>query len=399
MEHINKKRYYQNEWDNNIRLAYCIPSLDRPSGMERVLTTKANYLAEKLNYDVTIILTDNKDSKPFFPLSNKISIIQLDVNIDSLWRYPIWKRIFLYLVKEREYRKKLRKCLIKVKPDITISLMRREINFLTDINDGSLKFGEIHFGHYKYREVSFRFLPKVINNWISKTWMNQLEQKVRKLDKFIVLTNEDASYWHNCGNISVIPNPITIESTETSPCTSKQVIAVGRYTYQKGFDLLIKAWKIVNSLHKDWSLHIYGAGDRFVYEQMAKKYRLDSSLYCHGATTDIAKEYLKSSIFAFSSRFEGFGLVLAEAMAVGVPCVSFACPCGPKDIIRDGEDGILCKNGNVKQLAQGICKLIEDDNLRIRMGKNSVNNIQRFTLDNIMQKWDVLFKETINCTE
>ena len=86
-------------------------------------------------------------------------------------------------------------------------------------------------------------------------------------------------------------------------------------------------------------------------------------------------------------------------MAVGVPCVSFACPCGPKDIIRDGEDGILCENGNVKQLAQGICKLIEDDNLRIRMGKNSVNNIQRFTLDNIMQEWDVLFKEMINSTE
>ena len=144
-----------------IRLAYCIPSLDRPSGMERVLTTKANYLAEKLNYDVTIILTDNKDSKPFFPLSDKISIIQLDVNIDSLWRYPIWKKIILYLVKERDYRKKLKKCLIKVKPDITISLMRREINFLTEINDGSLKFGEIHFGHHKYREVNFQFLPRV----------------------------------------------------------------------------------------------------------------------------------------------------------------------------------------------------------------------------------------------
>jgi glycosyltransferase involved in cell wall biosynthesis len=84
-----------------------------------------------------------------------------------------------------------------------------------------------------------------------------------------------------------------------------------------------------------------------------------------------------------------------EAMSVGLPCVAFACPCGPKDIITNGEDGILCENGNIQQLADGICKLIEDEQLRKEMGHKAAINIQRYNLDNIMQQWDHLFKDLI----
>lgn len=377
-------------------IAYCIPSLDRASGMERVLTNKANYLTNILDYDVTVILTDNKGTKPFFPLSDKINIIQLDVNIDNLWMYPLWKRLLLYLWKIREYRHKLEKVLKAIRPDITISLLRREINFLTDIKDGSKKMGEIHFGRYKYRESHLKYIPNFANQLITKLWNKQLDRKIKKLDKFVILTNEDAVNWKSCNNICVISNPITIESINKSTCKTKRVIAVGRYTYQKGFDLLIKAWSMVAPKHPDWSLHLYGAGNSSYYYNLIKNWGVKDSVFCHQATKNIISEYLNSSIFAFSSRFEGFGLVIAEAMSVGLPCVAFACPCGPSDIIRNGEDGILCPNGDVNAMAEGICKLIEDEKLRHNMSSKARVNIQRYSIDNIMQQWDKIFKNVIN---
>lgn len=385
--------YPKLEEQRETRIVYCIPSLDHSGGMERVLTTKANYLADQLGYDVSIIITDDKGAVPYFPLSEKIHVIQLDINIDNLWQYPIWKRLYLYQKRMSLYKRRLEKCLHLLQPDITISLLRREINFLTDIQDGSAKVGEIHFGRYKYREANFSFLPNCVNRWITKRWMAQLDQKVKQLNRFVVLTHEDATYWKGISNLTVIPNPITIEQGAASDCTSKQVIAVGRYTYQKGFDLLISAWKIVHKNHPDWILNIYGSGDNGSYQDLATKLSLTDVVFCHNTVNDIRGEYLKSSIFVLSSRFEGFGLVLAEAMSVGLASVSFTCPCGPRDIIHDGEDGILCENGNIKSLAAGICRLIEDEPLRKEMGRKAAQNILRYSLDNIMAQWNGLLQE------
>ena len=393
MERVVKAVYHQEKDSGKIHIAYCIPSLDHSGGMERVLTAKANYLADQLGYGVSIIITDDKGSKPYFPLSEKVNVVQLDVNIDSLWLYPTWKRFYLYKKKMRIYQRRLDKCLNLLKPDITISLLRREINFLTEIHDGSAKVGEIHFGRYKYREANFAFLPNFVNQWITNRWMAQLDRKVRQLDRFVVLTHEDATYWKGMNNLTVIPNPITINNGEQSNCTKKRVIAVGRYTYQKGFDLLIKTWEIVNKEHPDWELHIFGGGDNQLYANIADSLSLKDVVTCHGPVNNIRNEYLNSSIFVLSSRFEGFGLVLAEAMSVGLPPVAFTCPCGPRDIIHDGEDGILCENGNIEKLAVGICKLIENEQLRKEMGQKAAQNIQRYAIDNIMKKWDELFQK------
>lgn len=375
------------------RIAYCIPSLDHSGGMERVLTTKANYLAEHMGYDVSIIITDDKGTKPYFPLSEKIHVVQLDVNIDNLWQYPIWKRSYLYRKKMRIYKRRLGKCLKQLQTDITISLLRREINFLCDIKDGSAKVGEIHFGRYKYREANFGFLPCFVNKWITNRWMTQLDQKVKQLDRFVVLTHEDATHWKGLSNLMVIPNPITIERGAVSDYSTKQVIAVGRYTYQKGFDLLISAWRIVTKKHPDWTLNIYGGGKKEDFQPLVEKYGLGDALKLNGPVSNIREKYQESSIFVLSSRFEGLPLVLMEAMSTGLPSVSFACPCGPRDIIYDGEDGILCENGNIQQLAAGICRLIEDEQLRKEMGRKAAQNIQRFSLENIMTQWDDLLQE------
>ncbi len=393
MKRVLEAVYPSNNNSKRIRLAYCIPSLDYSGGMERVLTAKANYLADKLNYDVNIIITDDKGTKPYFPLSDKINVIQLDVNIDNLWQYPIGKRLYLYQKKMKEYKRKLEICLCTLKPDITISLLRREINFLCDIKDGSAKIGEIHFGRYKYREANFGFLPNIINNYITNRWMAQLDKKVKQLDRFVVLTHEDATYWEGLTNLIVIPNPITIKNEQYSDCTTKRAIAVGRYTYQKGFDILLSAWKDVYKKHPDWQLYIYGGGNKEAYIKQVKKMGLKSGVHCEGPITNVTEKYLESSIFILSSRFEGLPLVLMEAMSVGLAPVAFACPCGPKDIINDGENGLLCKNGDTTELASKVCELIEDENLRKVIGQNAANSIKKYSLDNIMHQWNDLFEE------
>ena len=391
MKRVFEAVYSPNSNSKKIRLAYCIPSLDHSGGMERVLTAKANYLAEKLNYDVNIIITDDKGTKPYFPLSDKINVIQLDINIDNLWQYPTWKRLYLYNKKIKEYKRKLEICLNSLRPDITISLLRREINFLCDIKDGSAKIGEIHFGRYKYREAHFGFLPNIANKWITNRWMAQLDNKVKQLDKFVVLTHEDATYWKGLDNLIIIPNPITIHNEQYSDCTAQKAIAVGRYTYQKGFDLLVSAWKEVYKKYPNWQLNIYGSGNREAYKQLVNKMGLESVVNCEDPVTNVTEKYLESSIFILSSRFEGLPLVLMEAMSTGLAPVAFACPCGPKDIIKNGDNGLLCDNGNTTELASKICKLIEDENLRKRIGQNAVNSIKKYSLENIMHQWNDLF--------
>lgn len=380
-----------------IRIAYCIPALYWASGMERVLTLKANYFAENMGYEIYIILTDGKDREPFYQLSSKINIINLNINYDQLYGKSLWKRMVLYLYKQQLFKKRLSNCLMNIRPDITISTLRREINFLPSIKDGSLKIGELHFSRANYRDFNQERMPGLLKQTLGKLWMSQLISKIRQLDRFVVLSYEDKEKWKEIdqSKIEVIYNPTTFYPDKVSSGDEKKVISVGRYTYQKGFDLLIQAWNIIHQKHPDWSLHIYGEGDRTPYQEQVQALDLKDSCFLYPACSRIEEKYLESSIFAFSSRYEGFGMVLVEAMAYGVPPVSFACPCGPRDIIADGHDGLLVENGNIEMFAEKICYLIENEDIRERLCENARESAKRFNIDKIMSDWKNLFDELI----
>lgn len=377
-----------------MKIAYCTPSLYIAGGIERVLTTKMNYLADEVGYDVWVILTDGKSKEPYFKLSEKIHVINLDVNFEDLWNLGFLAKIPVYLKKQRIYKRRLKQALFDIRPDITITTLRREINFIASIKEGSRKIGEMHVNRANYRNFEAND-SNFIKELFAKFWMRNLVGKLKKLDRVVVLTNEDKANWKELQNVIAIPNPLNVFPTVVSKQCNKKAIAAGRYCYQKGFDLLIEAWALVAQRHPDWILEIYGAGNRDEYIKLVENNGVSNCVIINPATDNIYERYADASLFVFSSRFEGFGMVLLEAMATKLPAVSFACPCGPRDIISDGEDGILVENDNVLELADKICYLIENEDIRKNMARNAVEKAKLYSVDAIMKKWLDLF-ESIN---
>lgn len=377
--------------DRRYKIVYCTPSLYMAGGVERVLTLKANYFADNYGYDVTIITTDGEDKKCFFPLSDKVKVINLGIHFEDMWHRSFLKRLCMYLPKERQFKKLLTTELNRIKPDITISVLRREINFLTEIQDGSKKIGEIHINRAHYRN----FTPNRTNPFkaiFAKFWMHGLVKKLKKLDRFVVLTEYDRQAWQEIPRVDVIANPLPFYPDIINTVRRKRIISVGRYFDEKGYDMLLKVWAIVEKECDDWELDIYGDGNKLYYEKIASTLALDRQrCRLNDSISDVQREYLDSSLFVCTSRFEGFGMGIIEAMACGLPVVAFDCLWGPRSIITDGEDGLLVENGNIEKMAETILSLVNHPERISEMGMNARKNVQRFNIDTIAKKWKRLF--------
>ena len=375
-----------------LKIVYVTPALYMAGGVERVLTLKANYFAEHFGYEITIILTEGKDKPLFYPLSEKIKVINLNIGFEELWTCSFLKKIFVYLKKQHRYKKALTKELMRLHPDITISLLRREINFINEIKDGSRKIGELHVNRANYRNFDTE-RAGIVKRQFAKVWSGSLLRHLGKLDRLVVLTEKDREAWIELNNVEVIPDPLSLSPVSISPLESKRVVAIARYSHEKGIDLLLQAWAKVEKAVSDWRLDVFGDGDRSAYERMIDELKIDRS-HCqlHGRTNDVESEYVNSSLFVLSSRFEGFGMVITEAMACGLPVVAFDCPWGPRAIIAGGEDGLLVENGNVNALADALARLMDDEHLRRSMAEAGVRNVQRFSLDSIAGCWKSLFE-------
>ena len=374
-----------------LKIVYCTPALYLAGGMERVVTLKANYFADYYGYDVTIIITEGKGKPYFYPLSDKIKVVNLDINFEKLWTCGLLKRILIYLPKQYRYKRLLKRELMRIRPDITISMLRREINFINEIKDGSKKIGEMHINRANFRKFEAE-KHNFIKNLFARFWSGSLVSHLKKLDRFVVLTEKDREAWTELDTVEVIPNPAPFMPSQVSPLTEKRVIAVGRYSHEKGFDLLLRAWADVEKQCADWYLDIYGDGDTTSYEKLMDELGIDKRrCRLNGRTNDVEYEYCHSSLFVLSSRFEGFGMVIVEAMACGLPVIAFDCPWGPRAIIKDGEDGILAENGNPIALAQGLISLMQDDDKRNMMSSKAQVHVRRFAIDQIALHWKQLF--------
>lgn len=301
------------------KIVFCTPALYSAGGVERVVSFKASYFAEQLGYDVTIIVTEGRGRNCYFPLSDKVKVINLELGFEELWRVSFTKKVFLYLPKQRQYKRLLKAELMRIRPDFTISMLRREINFLNDIQDGSMKIGELHVNRINYRNFEVND-TNLVKSLFAKFWMKSLIGKLRRLDRLVVLTDKGKSDWPELSNVTVIPDPIPLQTEVISQLKEKRVVTIGRYAYQKGYDILLHVWSEVEKKFPDWSLSIYGMGNQSQYFQLMKNLGIDADrCLLNGPINDVSKIFEESSVFVLSSRFEGFGLVLAEAMSCGVP--------------------------------------------------------------------------------
>ncbi len=373
------------------KIVFCTPALYSAGGVERVVSYKASYFAEQLGYDVTIIVTEGKGRDCYFPLSDKVKVINFELGFEALWQASFAKKIILYLTKQRQYKKLLKRELMCIRPDFTITTLRREINFLSDIPDGSKKIGELHVDRANYRNFATN-KQNPIKQVFSRWWSNSLLDHIRRLDKMVLLTDSAMYDWPELDNKIKISDPLPFLIDGKSSLLCKRIISIGRFDYEKGNDLLLQVWKKVEKQMPDWQLDIYGNGNREPYLLQMRQLEIDSSR-CHlyEPINDVKKEYLNSSVFVLPSRYEGFGLVLIEAMACGVPVVSFDCENGPRSIITNGADGFLIPTFDIDAFADKLLLLMRDENLRRQMGEKAQKSAAKYDIDSIGLQWKQLF--------
>ena len=365
-----------------MKILYIVPKINDGDGIARVIAIKANYLIEKYGYEIAI-LTQNKGNIPlFYEFNEKIEFQDMKLKGNPFH--------FIF-----SFRSQLNTIIKSINPDRIIVCDNGLKAFLIPIllHTKIPLLLEIH--------SSIFIEEQVINNTVFQQIKSKLLYFYKQFgaslyDQFIVETQESIKEWGGKKGI-VIPNPLWFSPNHEADLSQKNVIAVGRHTHEKGFDRLLEIWKKTIINHPDWHLTIYGKTNLdFDLIAMAKKLQIEkNSTFCD-PVKNINEKYLEASIYLMTSRFEGFGMVLIEAMASGLPCIAYDSPCGPRTIIENDSNGFLIENGNENQFIQALEKIIVDENLRFEMGKNARISVNKYQIDAIMQKWNSLLKAEKN---
>ena len=341
-----------------MNLLYCIPHLYNSGGMERVLTQKVNWLAAHTDYTITIVTTEPTPTgtpKCYFPLSEKVQVVELNIDFNADYTKPLLPKYCAHMRRMRAYKRALTEYIVQHGIELCISLGGKEIAFLRHLPCRTI--AEMHFAMDQRRQLIEANHKSLFWSLVGEVRTRQLVQAVKPLERLVVLTDADKAAWEKagCTNVTVIPNPCSLDGQKVSikSAKSKTILAVGRLHEQKGFDLLLQAWKPIEKTYSDWSLRIVGEGPKRAELEAQIESQGLKRVVLAGATNNVLDEYEAASIFVLSSRYEGLPLALIEAMWSGLPCIAFDCPQGPAELLAE-DRGWLVPNGDIAELTAQI---------------------------------------------
>ena len=361
---------------NLMKLLYITNGITGAGGLERVLSVKASMLTEQFGYEVHILSLNEEGQQTFFEFSPQIVRHSMKVGGNPLRYLKAYKKGIQHKVKE-------------INPDV-----------ISVCDDGLKGFFIPKILNTKTPVIYERHVSRMIEKGEGQNSLSGMFSDVKfcvmnhlakSFDRFVVLTDGNIKEW-NLHNIIVIPNPLPFYPNAPAALHNKKVIAVGKQGYQKAYDLLLASWAKLPVELKDWELHIYGKKEKSLQlPELAKKLGIAEKVFFHSPAKDIESKFLESSVFVLSSRFEGFGMVIIEAMACGLPVVSFDCPHGPADIITHGSDGLLVENGNTEDLARQLATLMYNSELRYQFGNAARETAKKYQAKEIIECWNQLF--------
>lgn len=375
-------------------IVYVMESLVPKGGTERIISEKANYLAEQYKYNVYIITcTQQQDQPNAFQLSSSVHQIKLAIPYYSQYCYKYPKRFFVKLSINKKLKEAIIEAVQQINPDILIGIGHYKADLISSIKCRAKKIIECHEARFFTQSGMANHqnvLSKLFTKFYRKLYFRTIE---RKADVIVTLTEGDKLLWNKAKRIEVIPNFSNIQVSQISSCHSKRVIAVGRLSWEKGYDRLIDIWELVSRKSPDWQLDIFGEGEleKNLSYKIAKKHI--NNITIHPTTNNISYEFSKSSICVMTSYYEGFALVLLEALKHGVPCVAYDCPFGPASIIEDNRCGYLIDNGNTSLFIEKLNLLIENKTLRKEFSQAAIERAKAFDIDVVMKKWKEVFEK------
>lgn len=378
-----------------MKLLYAIGSIGQKGGTEKVFANKANYFADVLGYDIHLLVNED-DCDAAYNYSAKINIHNMNVS-----QY-MDRKIIPFISYNRLIKKLYNPYSTKIKeinPDVIIVLQHSVDDFIIPI----LKLGiptvrEFHFS----KKAVFQLIaekPTSFSKLRAYLQKKRLFKYIEKYDYVALLTEADQKFSQYPNETVVIPNVLELIAVEPRDFSNhyKRVISVGSmHDDRKGFDKQIIIWKNIHKKYPDWNLDIYGDGIiRTDLQKLIDHNDLNGIVSLRGITNDVYKEFWKSSFFIFTSKAEGFGMVLIEAMSCGLPCISYNCPDGPADIIDDDNNGFLVTMDNEKEMINKISYLIDNEKEIERLGKSAQQSVEAYLPNIIMPMWLEFFKKII----